>query len=469
MSGHERSAAGPNAAASEATQRRPLGTASLACLVVANMIGAGLFTTSGFALADLGAPSTVLIAWGVAGAIALMGAICYGGLAKQLTESGGEYLFLSRGVHPLAGFLAGWISLTAGFSGAIALAAVTFEEYLPAAIATPAAWPRHTAAMTLIVLFTALNLVGLRPASRAQNVLVLVKLVALVSLTLYGLAALLPPPPEMPEGAESFAIVTEIDLLDSVATIWPGLGVFATSLMWISFSYAGYNAAVYVAGSAKGAGRSVPRAMWIATLGVTALYLTLNAVFVYTAPPSDVAGQQDIAAIVARHLGGRPLEAAVRAVVLLALATSVSAMLQAGPHVYAQMARDGQLPGLLHRGHDTPHWGIILQAVLAAVLVWNHTFRQLLDYLGFLLSISSAATVACLFLPALRGQPKQRPVWLWPWLPAAFVSATCVVAGLALRHRLSSDPKGLLWALAVLPVGLLVFAAQQLWRRHRSG
>src|SRR5690606_34945043 len=108
------------------SRRALLGTPTLTALVVGNMIGAGVFTTSGFALADLGSPWTVLFAWLVGGAVALCGALGYGALARVLPASGGEHVYLSRNVHPVAGFVAGWVSLLAGLAAATAHAAAPF-------------------------------------------------------------------------------------------------------------------------------------------------------------------------------------------------------------------------------------------------------------------------------------------------------------------------------------------------------
>ncbi len=110
--------------------RSKLGLFSLTALVIGNMLGAGVFTTSGFALSDLGSPLYVLLAWFIGGLLALCGAASYGALSRLMPVSGGEYFFLSRVVHPMVGFVAGWISLWAGFTAAIAFSAITFEVYL---------------------------------------------------------------------------------------------------------------------------------------------------------------------------------------------------------------------------------------------------------------------------------------------------------------------------------------------------
>lgn len=435
---------GSSAAATELADR-PLTTLSLACLVAANMIGVGVFTTSGFALASLPGPTAVMAVWAGAGAIALIGAICYGGLARQVTESGGEYLFLARGVHPLVGFMAGWISLVAGFSGAIGLSAVGFAKHLEGSLPVG----DSTVAVALIICFTAINLIGLRPAASVQNVLVLGKLVLLVLFVLYALPAMF----RTGGGVES-APPQPLGEPWTTARLW---GAVASNLMWISFSFAGYNAAIYIAGAARNCRASVPRAMLLGTLVVTALYLVLNAVFVFGAPAEAIAGEPKVAIEASRYVAPAWMVEGLRMVILVSLATSVLAMIQTGPHVYAQMARDGHLPRWLDSAGATPRRGVVLQAAIACALVLNTGFLELLEYLAFLLSISSAATIGCLLLPRFRGRAGNRPVPLWPWLPLVFVAVTAMIAVQTLLYRWQADPGGLLRVLLVLPVGLAVY------------
>ncbi len=353
------------------------GLTTLTAVVIGNMVGAGVFTTSGFALADLHTPERVVAAWIIGGGIALCGAIAYGALASVLQESGGEYLFLSRWVHPAVGFLAGWVSLLAGFTGAIALAALTLESYLH----SMDGWLASGA----ILLCALLHGIRKAPGAWVQNLVVAGKLIllgAFVAVACFSLgnqSAPMNPAPGLPSSPFS-------------------LERFAESLMWISLSYAGFNAAVYVAGEAREASL-VPKALLLGTTLTMLLYVGLNAVFVY-ADPGAIAGQRDVAALAAKALGGRFLEGLTRVVIPLALFTSVSAMMLAGPRVYAQMARDGWLPASLRlRGEaaSPPRGAIFLQAILAILLVWVSSIRELLSYLGFTLSISSACAVASLW------------------------------------------------------------------------
>jgi len=427
--------------------RHRFSTFSLVCLVIANMIGAGVYTSTGFALADLKRPWMVLAAWAVAGIISLLGAVCYGRLAQWLTVSGGEYLFLSRAVSPLVGFMAGWVSLTAGFSGAIAYSAITFNVYLTGNEQTPG-FPAWLVPTLLIVLFGILHLLGMEVGTRFQNLLVLVKLVALVGFLAFAVFVL------RDAGFENLAgeITTTAPQQPPFSSL-----AFATSVMWLSFSYAGYNAAIYVAGASMGAS-TVARSMIIATVIVTVFYLLLNGVILAAVPPDQLAGQPEVLRIAAQALGGGLVGKTVHFVILLSLATSVSAMLQTGPHVYAQMARDGFLPRFLASEPTAPpRAATILQIVLAILLTIFVALQQLLDYLAFVLLISSAATASILLLP----QHRRGARWV---IPLGFVVASVITSILALRFRLQTDPRGLMLALAVLLLGFLAYALGALFR-----
>ncbi len=424
--------------------KRTIGMTSLVCLVVANMIGAGVYTTSGYSLQALGSPIRVLAMWAIAAIIAIAGAICYGGLSRQLVRSGGEYLFLSRAVHPLAGFMAGWISLLAGFTGAIAFAATTFVNYLPAQLKIDSDEEKMLVAVALIACAALLHLFRTGTGAIGQNILVGIKLVAISLFIAIGVASI--------DWPAQFAASA------SAAAPGPGISTYANQLMWISFSFAGFNASIYVADEAKLGRRTVRRSMLFATLGVSLLYLLINAIFLFATATDAIVGRGDIAAVVADHLGGESLGLAVQLLVALSLATSVSAMLQAGPRVYVKMAEDGMLPSWLIPGDGVPRTAILVQAALATLLVCVASIQDLLDYTSFLLSVSAAATVLCLLLPRFRGVPGKRPVILWPLLPASFGMVTMGIAVIGCLYRYQQSPTSLLLSLAVVASGIVVYS-----------
>jgi APA family basic amino acid/polyamine antiporter len=413
--------------------QRQLGLVSATALVVANMIGTGVFTTSGFLLADLRSPWLVLAAWAVGGVIAALGALNYGALARRIPESGGEYLFLSRTLHPAAGYLAGWVSLLVGFSAPLAAAAFAFGQYakpwLPG-------WPPRTSGTLLLIAFSAVHAAHVRRGAWAQNVAVVLKVVLILAFAGFALPRLTPPG-EM--NAPAFS-----------------LSAFGLSLVWISFSYSGWNAAVYIGGEVRNPERNLPRALLLGTALVTLLYLALNTAFVFAAPVSQLAGKLEIGRIAAEHLGGPALANAVGALVALTLISSVSAMVMAGPRVYARMAADGYLPRWLRSAQGPPRPAICFQGGIALILLWTATYEGLLTYIGFTLALSTAATVLGL-VRLRRREGASLPVPGWPWVPVLFLLSVLATAIFSMARR----PNESLLGLATIGVGLLAWRFSQ--------
>ena len=428
---------------------KTLGLLTLIALVIGNMLGAGVFTTSGFALGELGSPLYVMLAWFIGGLLALCGAISYGALARLMPVSGGEYFFLSRVVHPLAGFVAGWISLWAGFTAAIALAAITFEAYLlPSALRETL--PENSLATIVILLAALAHGFQVRHGARLQTIAVTLKLLLIIGFILF------------------VTLTSDIDQWAGVVA-WRhsprvdfSLPVFAVTLMWISYSYSGFNAAIYVASEVGDAARKVPRAMIQATLLTTGIYLVLNGIFVFAPAPGDIAQQEDVAALASQALAGEALANVMRGVIVIALFTSISAMIMAGPRVYAQMATDGLMPAFLRFEGSVPGTAIAMQALLSIAVVWISGLQALLSYLGFTLALSTAATIASLFVVASRNKTGAGHLPGYPWAPGIFITFTLLFAGLAA----TINPMEMLAAVITIVSAVIIY-----WvfgRRHQT-
>ncbi len=422
-----------------AAQER-FGLWTLTFLVIASMVGAGVFTTSGFTLQHLGTPRLVVAAWVVGGLIALAGAVSYGQLARAMPESGGEYLFLTRAAHPLLGFIAGWVSLIAGFTGAIAFAATALEGYILPEGLRPSWLPTDSLAVAVVILVGVCH--GLRPRGGAmlQNAAVILKLGVLA--VFLGLAAY-----KLPSNTWHGGPLTDV-----TSSTWSLVAAFATSLVWIALSYSGFNAAVYVIDEAKSPTNSVPKALLIGTITTMALYVLLNAVFVYAPPPTSIAGMPDVAAIAAEWLGGKPVSLFVRVIIALALLTSVSSMVMAAPRVYAKMADDGLLPKFLRSRDGAPRYAIAAQVLFAIVIIRVSTLHGLLSYLGLTLSLCAACSVGCLFLPSVRRKPFLHVSHLPPLI---YITCTLAAAVIMTAH----NPAHLIGTLLTVSVGALVYAA----------
>ena len=416
---------------------RRLGLSSATALVVANMVGTGVFTTSGLLIADLGSAWLVLLAWVLGGLVALLGALCYGALARHIPESGGEYVFLSRTLHPALGYLAGWVSLLVGFAVPLGALAFAFGQYMSALDGVALASPRMTG--TVIILVAAsVHAVSVTTGARAQVIAVGIELVVIALFTGFGMGQL------AHEGLHNVAAPGRV----------AGLGV---ALVIVSYSYQGWNAAVYIGGEVVEPGKNLPRALVLGTVLVTTLYLGLNTVFVLGAPASLLAGKVDVGRIAALVLGGPRLAKLVSALIAFVLAICVSSLAMAGPQVAARMAADGYLPRVLAvRPGRPPRVALLAQTLIALVALWTAAFASLLTYVGFTLSLMTAATVLGLVWQRhKRGPALEVPGW--PWVPALFL---VFVVG-ATAFTVAERPRESLVGLSTLAVGLLAYWLQK--------
>ena len=424
------------------------GLTTMTCVVIAGMIGSGIFTTSGFALADLQSPGRVLLAWCIGGLIALCGAVAYGELARRLPQSGGEYLYLSKLVHPFVGFQAGWISLTVGFSGSIALVALTFEEYVvPAEIR--ASWlPAGSPAIAVIAIFGFGHAFLVSLFASLQNAIVGIKLIALVSFLISAAS-------KIPTHAWHWEPVAET--LPPLFA-WPTLLTMSTSVMFISLSYAGFNCSIYVAAEVSHPDRTIPRSLTLGTALVTVLYLLLNLVFVTATPATKILGNPRVASIAAEAIGGPSLELLIRTAIGLGTLTSVAGMIMVGPRVISRMADDGVFFTAFRTGPNSIPRSVLLQASLAATLVLVSNLHDLLGFLGSTLSLSSAITVATLLIPvrnkaSIDTTAARRPSLITLAAALFYVLSTVVLIAMMLRH----DWHDLIRTATTLCVGVVVW------------
>jgi APA family basic amino acid/polyamine antiporter len=398
-----------------------LGLGSGIGLVVANMIGAGVFVSAGFMAQQLH-PGAVLLAWAVGAALAITGAIAYGGIARACPRSGGEYRFLSDLLHPFAGYLAGWTSLLVGFSAPIAASALAAGHF--ARTLSPSVPPLGFGA-ALVVGLTAVHAAGFRISTRAQNGLVLLKGALLAGFALVGLAHA---PASWPTWAPPHP----------PAAVLPA---FASSLFFVSFAFSGWNAAVYAASEFESPRRDVPRAMLVGCLLVAALYLAVNWVFVASLTPeqSSVAltyetDRVTLGHLVMREALGATGAAAMSGLTIAALVSSMSAMVFVGPRVYAAMARDGFLPAVLAGRGEAPSFAAtVLQGGLALVILLTHPLQEMLQNLGAVLTLFAALTAGALFRVRWGRPDLPRPSAGALLAAGLFVASSVLLLGVGLR------------------------------------
>ena len=420
-----------------------MGLVTTTAVVVASMVGTGVFTTTGFLLADLNSRAWVLVVWLLGGVLAACGALSYGALARAIPESGGEYVFLSQTLHPAAGYLAGWVSLTAGFCAPMASAAIAFGAYVAPFL--PAGVPPMAAGLTMLALAALLHATSRRNGTRLHGVVVACVLVLILSMALFGLSR------------------ARASLADHGITSFPAPDL-AVSLVWVSFSYAGWNAGVYIGGEVRDPQVTLPRALLLGTAFTTLVYLLLNTAFVLAGPTNLLAGKLDVGKIAATTWGGPQLGTFVSALVALALAASISALTFTAPRVLGRMAADGYLPRVLALAADgsPPRAAIALLFVLSAALAATAAYEHLLTYIGVLLGLCNAGTVIGLYR-LRRRQPDLR-VPGWPVVPVLFLALTAWMILLTVYRRPKESAVGAVTLLA----GLALYRMQTRRLRGRS-
>jgi APA family basic amino acid/polyamine antiporter len=406
---------------------RQLGVVSATALVVSNMIGTGIFTGTGFLAAQLGEPGLIFSIFALGGVCAFLGAMCYAELGVNFPSSGGEYLYLTEAYGPAWGFMTGWASFFAGFSAPIAAASLAFAEYLghffPSLLETNAPiiagggeyalrfGGAQIAACTLVALCTALNVFGLERAAKVQNVLTGLKVGVLVAFVGFGFAL----------GQGSTAHYAETAARESAT---PLVEQFAVSLVWVYVAYSGWNAATYVAEELDRPARTLPWALGLGTALVTALYLALNAVFIYAAPLEDMKNVEAIGSFTATRLFGPAGAGLFAGLMAMSLMSTVNAMVTIGPRVYFAMARNRAFPAVAAKVHPqfhTPVAAILAQAGCTMLMTMT-PFPQLVLYIGITLNIFSVLSVLSLLSFRKRpGWQRLRPVSVaYPAVPILF-------------------------------------------------
>jgi APA family basic amino acid/polyamine antiporter len=433
---------------------RRIGVVAATAIVVSNMIGTGIFTTTGFLAGDLGSPSLVIWIWVVGGAIALAGALCYVELALNFPRSGGEYVYLKEAWGPAWGFINGWVSLFAGFSAPIAAAALAISAYLGLG-AEGREWPLGPLSLHLadaqlvgcaiVVVFTLVNVLGAGEVGRVQTVLTTIKLLVIAALLGLGFAS-------GTGDAAHFSLAAER------TSSLPLFEQFAVSLVFVYFGYSGWNAAVYVAEEIERPERTLPWSLTGGTLLVTVLYVALNLLFVYGTPLENLKGVVAVGSEVASALFGAGTARLFSLAMALSLLATVNAMCLVGPRVYYAMAKDGGFFPLAARVHPrwkSPWLSVIVQGLCTVVLIVIPTFRSLIIYIGFTLYLFTALSVLGLF--KFRRRPEwKRFSWLdrtYPFVPLLYLA----MSGWILVFSIRGAPVESGMALATVLGGALIY------------
>ena len=417
------------------TPRRTVGFFTACGIVVANIIGTGVFTSLGFQVADIHSGFALLMLWIVGGIAALCGALCYGELSAALPRSGGEYHFLSEIYHPAIGFMAGFISATVGFAAPVALAAMAFGKYFHGVFDFGSPIVLSFVLVWIVALF---HFGNLRLGSAFQNIWTVVKLFLIAALIAAGLLIEQKQPISfLPHAADTMSIFS---------------GAFAVALVYVMYSYSGWNASSYIIGEVKNPQRNVPRSLLIGTIIVMVAYVLLNAVFLATTPQNEMSGQLEVGLISGRHIFGENGGRVVGAIICLGLISAISSMTWIGPRVTMSMGEDHWLLRFLGRKNaaGVPAKAVIVQLLIVNILLLTRSFELVVVYIQFALLLCSLLTVIGVVVLRVSRPEIARPyrVWLYPVPPIIFAAITIWMMIFLLRSKTTESVAGLGTAIA---------------------
>jgi APA family basic amino acid/polyamine antiporter len=449
------------------TLERRLGPFDAAAIIVANVIGGGILFTPPAVAAMVPHPVWFLSTWIAGGALAFAGAMAYAELAALRPRAGGEYVYLREAYGPLAGFMTGWTSFVAGFTGAMAASAIflifVLDRFIPGAADStplltiplpyvPLTFSRHTLlAIAAIWLFALVHVRGVGPGRVVMNVLATLKVTALLAFIALGFA--------IGEGSSA-------NLQQAAAPMSATNWLFA--LVPVMFTYSGWNAAAYMAEEIRDPGRNVPRALLMGTVAVIIIYALLNALYLYAMPVGELAAVKgSVFDLIGERILGVRAGDILGLVAMISVAAGLNAWTFAGPRVYYAMARDGVFfpsAARVHPRFKTPHVSIVAQAAWASVLILTGSLDTLANYVGFAITLFSGIAVAAVFVLRAREPNAPRPYKTlgYPLAPAIFVLASLAIVVNAFYR----SPGPSMLGLVVIAAGIPLYA--WLTRRRRD-
>jgi APA family basic amino acid/polyamine antiporter len=446
--------------------KRQIGLFDAVMLIAGDMIGIGIFVTTGVIAETLPTPGGVLLVWVLGGLLALAGALSCAELSASLPYAGGDYIYIREAYGKLVGFLSGWSSFLVTFSGAIAFLAVGFAGFMAFffpvlgskeaifSLAVPG-FPIDVTVGTLfsmlvVLLISGLHCFGVRLGTATQNILTTFKIGSLLAIILLGVLI----------GKGDTAHFSP--LFD-----WPKItnfSVFAAAFIPAIFAYSGWNAVIYIAGEVKDPERNLPRALLWANLIVIALYLAVNIVYIYGVPVTEMKGALRVSEVATTALFGYQTSAWITALITISILGALNVVTMIGPRIYYAMARDGLFFNRLTRVHPTfgtPASAIILQAVWACFLILTGTFGTLFTYVSVIIVLFSALTVGSVMVLRWKRPELKRPYRLWgyPIVPILFILAHLWIVWGSLTEK----PWESLWGVFIVGLGI---PAYLLWQNR---
>ncbi|MDJ0863934.1 MAG: amino acid permease [Gammaproteobacteria bacterium] len=429
---------------------RHIGYPSAMAIVIASMVGTGVFTTLGLQATQGHGGFTLLAAWAVGGLVALCGALSYAELAAALPRSGGEYHYLREIYHPAIGVLAGWVSVVVGFAAPVALAAMALGRYAATFSAvSPTVW-----AVGSILAVTLFHATDVRLGLWFQVATTALKLALIVLFVAAGMTV---------PSVGVMAFQPSAATLEEVLSGW-----FWVSLIYVSYAFSGWNAATYVAGEVKAPERVLPRALIHGTVLVTTLYLLLNLVFLRSIPGDALPGTVEVGALAAANIFGANGGMVMSVIICVLLVSTISALVLAGPRVMQRIGEDLPAFGFLavRNRAGAPYRAILAQQLLALTFILTDSFEGVLSFAGFTLSLVVLLTVLGVMVLRRTAPDLKRPyrTWGYPWTPLVFV----VLSTLSLTFVLKERPVAGVAGFLTVSVGLLIGIAHTVRVKSRA-
>lgn len=418
-------------------KQRKIGWQAAMAIVIANMVGTGVFTTLGFQLESVQSIWGILLLWIVGGVISLLGAFSYAEIGTHLPKSGGEYHFLSKTIHPLAGYLSGWVSLTVGFAAPVALAAMAMGAYLDKFVPVSG----MAIAITSILLISVVHSINLKNSSLFQGTFTWLKVLLIIGMILAGLLYFPNSTPVEWSPNWSSEIFTPS---------------FAIALIYVTYAYSGWNASAYIVGEIKNPNRNLPISLVGGTLLVSVLYVLLQLTFLQQAPIQELASKVEVGQVAAEYMFGQEAGKWVSFLIGFLLISSISAMIWVGPRISRAMADDYPIWHFLKRDNQAgiPVRAIWFQAALSILMIISGRFEQILLYSGFILQIFTTLTVSTLFILRQKKTPHnyyRSP--FYPVLQIIFISISIWM----IVYMIADKPNESLWGLINLGIGLVTY------------
>ncbi|HOV89625.1 MAG TPA: amino acid permease [Syntrophorhabdaceae bacterium] len=431
--------------------KRSLNLFDATLLVVGNVVGAGIFTTSGFLAGELDSPLLFIGVWVIGGVITLCGALTYSEMSSMFPRSGGDYLFLKAAYGPWAGFLLGWVSFWIIYPGSIALLSIAAVKYFKGFIDFTDVFSEKVAALGVIIFFTSLNYRGVRLSAKALDLCTIGSAAIILILIIGGLVS--------GKGSWRNFSFTELEPVSFSK-------LFGSSMVAVIFSYSGWFTTTYVGDEIKRPERNLPLSLSIGTLIVMAMYTLLNIVYVYAIPVSNLKGVINVGQFVAEQLFNHHFAQVVSSAIFLAIAASINATVLAGARIPYAMAEDRLIWAhfrMVHPTYGTPYIGLLFQMGLACLFVVAETFDRLLSYVVFIMLLSSIGSGLAHLLMRWRMPLLARPyrTWGYPFVPLFFVLSYIWIAGQVAFSNPGTSLLGIAITLSGIPFYFYTFAGKE--------